>query len=337
MNRTAVGCLIGALVLALLVSVGLNMAQSMLLLGQEAAGLDGREKLTEKLETPGGKNATDKIARVDLEGIIASTEEGGLMGMAVAGPDFIKRALEQALEDTDVKAVLLRVNSPGGEVTASDTIYAAVKKAAEKKPVVVFMDSMAASGGYYVACGATKVVAAETTLTGSIGVIMESMSYHDLFDKVGLATRTFTSGAFKDTLSGARPMREDERVYVQGLVNEMYERFLGIVARARGKPAETLRGGVADGRVLTGRQALEAGLVDQVGYIEDACALAKELGKAPEAKVVRYRATPSLLGALGLASARAEKPLKVELDVTGGTLPRLTPGMMYFLPPWLPR
>ncbi|HRK17304.1 MAG TPA: S49 family peptidase, partial [Prosthecobacter sp.] len=99
----------------------------------------------------------------------------------------------------------------------------------------------------------------------------------------------------------------------------------------------TLRGGVADGRVLTGRQALEAGLVDQVGYIEDACALAKELGKAPEAKVVRYRATPSLLGALGLASARAEKPLKVELDVTGGTLPRLTPGMMYFLPPWLPR
>lgn len=334
MNRTAVGCLISALALALLVSMGLNFTQFALLLGMESASVEGREKLQEKLEVPGAKGAADKIAHVDLEGIIANTEAGGIMGAAVAGPAFIKRALEQALNDSHVKAVVLRVNSPGGEVTASDTIYAAVKKAAEKKPVVVFMDSVAASGGYYVACGATKVVATETTLTGSIGVIMESMSYHDLFDKVGLGTRTFTSGAFKDTLSGARPMREDERAYVQGLVNEMYDRFVGIVAQARGQKADKLKTGMADGRVMTGRQAMEAGLVDQVGYIEEAYALAKELGQAADAKVVRYHSAPSLLSALGLASMRAGEPVKVELDVAGGALPRLRPGLLYYLPSW---
>lgn len=334
MNRTAVGCLVSALGLALLVSIGVNFAQFTLLLGMEGSALEGgQEKLQEKLAQPGEKGVSGKIVHLDLEGIISNNEAAGLMSAAVAGPDFIKRGLEQALKDEQVKAVVLRVNSPGGEVTASDTIYAAVKKAAEKKPIIVYMDSVAASGGYYVACGATKVVASETTLTGSIGVIMESMSYHDLFEKVGLGTRTFTSGAFKDTLSGARPMREEERVYVQGLVDEMYERFLGIVSAARSLPKQQLKAGPADGRVLTGRQAKEAGLVDQIGYIEDAYNLARELGQTAGAKVVRYHSSPSLLSALGLASMRGSEPVKVQLDL-GGALPQLQPGLMYFLPAW---
>ena len=110
------------------------------------------------------------------------------------------------------------------------------------------------------ACGATKVVASETTLTASIGVIMESMSYHELFGKIGLGSQTFTSGAFKDTLSGARPMRDDEKVYVQALVNDMYDRFLGIVSEARKVPKDVLKSTVADGRVVTGRQALASKL-----------------------------------------------------------------------------
>ncbi|MCA8968075.1 MAG: signal peptide peptidase SppA, partial [Planctomycetes bacterium] len=166
--------------------------------------------------------------------------------------DSIKNALEQAVADKNVKAIVLRVNSPGGEVTASDIIYNAVKKAAKEKPVVVYMDSMAASGGYYVSCGATKIVASETTLTASIGVIIETMNYSELFGKVGLAMNVFTSGAFKDSLNGSRPMRDDEKAYVQNLVTQMYDRFLGIVSEARGVPKEQLKD-VADGRVVTGR------------------------------------------------------------------------------------
>jgi protease-4 len=145
---------------------------------------------------------------------------------------------------------------------------------------------------------------------------------------------TFTSGAFKDSLSGARPMRDDERAYVQNLVNQMYDRFLGIVADARQLPKDQLKVTVADGRVVTGREALAAKLVDQIGYIEDAYVLARDLGKAPNAMVVKYRTGSGFLDALGLAAAKAaaEPGPKVEIDITGGLKPHLQPGVLYYLP-----
>jgi protease IV len=216
-------------------------------------------------------------------------------------------------------------------VTASDIIYAAVKEAAKKKPVVVYMASVAASGGYYISCGATQIVASETTLTASIGVIMESFNYAQLFDKVGLNMTAFTSGAFKDTLSGARPMREDEKKYVQGLVDSMYDRFLTVVSEARHVPKDVLKNGVADGRVVSGGDALKAKLVDQIGYVEDAYALAQKLGKAPDANIVRYGHELSFLDILGAAGA--ESHAKVELQLPGAAaMPKLQPGRMYFLP-----
>jgi len=127
-------------------------------------------------------------------------------------------------------------------------------------------------------------------------------------------------------------MREDEKAYIQNLVNVMYDRFLGIVSEARKVPKDVLRTTVADGRVVTGRQALEAKLVDQIGYIEDAYAVARELGSAPDAAVLKYESAPNLFRALGLASAKAQAPAKIELDLTGGVLPKLQPGMMYYLP-----
>jgi protease-4 len=332
MNKTSIGCLIAALVVALGLSVCFNLIQTAALIGSESGLIDEVEPLTEKLISKGRGEALSKIVHLDLEGIISSMSTSGFLEEALPSVDGMKRALEQAVADEAVKAIVLRVNSPGGEVTASDIIYNAVKKAAAKKPVVVYMDSVAASGGYYVACGATKVIASETTLTASIGVIMESMNYHELFGKVGLGSQTFTSGAFKDTLSGARPMREDEKVYVQALVNEMYDRFLGIVSEARKVPKDVLKNTVADGRVVTGRQALNAKLVDQIGYIEDAYALAKELGKAPEAAVVKYHSAHTFLDAVGLSARRTKAPAKIELDLTGGALTKLQPGMMYYLP-----
>ncbi len=235
------------LVLALVVSLGLNLGQ---LLGRVdlGTGMDGgfstarpKKRMSEVTVESSKATSRDKIVHIDLDGIISSVEMSGLFSDAMPSMSTIKQALEQAVADKNVKAIVLRINSPGGEVTASDILYNAVKKAAKEKPVVVYMDSMAASGGYYIACGATQIVASETTLTASIGVIIETMNYSDLFGKVGLSMNTFTSGAFKDSLSGARPMRDEEKAYVQNLVTQMYDRFLGIVSEARGVPKDTLR------------------------------------------------------------------------------------------------
>jgi protease-4 len=257
----------------------------------------------------------------------------GLFSAGLPMVDMLKRSLEQAVKDKNVKAIVLRVNSPGGEVTASDIMYAAVKEAAKHKPVVVYMDSVAASGGYYLSCAASQIIASETTLTGSIGVIMESMSYHGLFDKVGLGMNTFTSGAFKDSLSGARPMRDDEKAYIQSLVNGMYDRFLTVVSEGRKIPKDSLRNGVADGRVVSGRDALAAKLVDKIGYIEDAYTAARELAKSPDAMIVKYGHAPSVLDLFGI-EAESRSKTSVELQLPGASaLPKLLPGQMYYLPP----
>ncbi|MBE2282963.1 MAG: signal peptide peptidase SppA [Prosthecobacter sp.] len=337
MSSKTSGCLIALLVLALVVSLGLNLGQVMGKMDIDWG--DGvihptahpKKKLSETTVQEAAKTTRDKIVHIDLDGIISSMEVSGFFAEAMPSVDSIKDALEQASKDKDVKAIVLRINSPGGEVTASDILYNAVKKAAKEKPVVVYMDAMAASGGYYVSCGATKIVASETTLTASIGVIIETLSYHELFGKVGLGMQTFTSGAFKDSLNGARPMRDDEKAYVQNLVTQMYDRFLGIVSEARGVPKDQLKN-VADGRVVTGRQALEAKLVDQIGYVEDAYALARELGKAPDAGVVKYRREVSFFDVFAAAKAKQGQQAKVQLDVGGGLLPKLMPGVPYYLP-----
>jgi protease-4 len=232
-----------------------------------------------------------------------------------------------------VKAIVLVIDSPGGEVTASDVIYQAVVKARAKKPVVVFMDSLAASGGYYVSCGGTYTIANETTLTGSIGVIMQTLNYKDLFDKVGLKMVTMKSGKMKDMLSGSRPITEEEQAYVQGLIMETYGKFVGIVAKERKLDENKLRNGIADGRVVSGKDALENKLIDQLGSVEDAYAKAMELGKAPNAPVVRYEAAfhlGKLFRLLGQSESRSSS--KVEVSLTEALKPKLEAGRLYYLP-----
>lgn len=337
MNNKTFGCVLAAVTAVLLVSIGFNFLQMMALVGATAVDVSDVRippKLSETQVKKGEKGVEAKVVQIDVEGVITSMEAEALLGGTGGASmvDRVKRALRQAHDDAKVKAIVLRINSPGGEVTASDVIYAAVKETAAVKPVVVYMDSIAASGGYYIACGASKIVASPTTLTASIGVIIQGLNYSDLFGKVGLQAQNFTSGAFKDTLSGARPMREEEKQYVQGLVDDMYGRFLGVVAEARKVPAQTLKNTVADGRVVTGGQALEAKLVDQLGYIEDAYAMAKELGGAKGASIVRYSSETGLLEVLGLASAASkQKPeIKVELGSSLGLT--LRPGVPYYLP-----
>ena len=278
-----------------------------------------------------------QIAHIDVEGIITSQMIGGLFGEADSMSERIVHDLKDASENENIAAIVLRINSPGGEVTASDKIFHAVEKAKAVKPVVVYMDSVAASGGYYIACGANEIIANETTLTGSIGVIIQTLNYYELFEKIGLEALVFKSGELKDSLSGARRMTPKEEVYVQGMVDQMYDKFLGIVAVGRGLEKDDLREGIADGRVMSGVDALDEKLVDATGYLEDAYDRARELGSSPDAGVFRYRRDGGMMGMLGAAmrgrlQAAQGDAGRVEVDISDRILPRLQPGMIYMLP-----
>jgi protease-4 len=245
--------------------------------------------------------------------------------------DDLKIQLHQAAMDDDVKAIVLYVDSPGGEVTASDMIYDAVTRARARKPVVVYMGSLAASGGYYVSCGGSYLMADDTSLTGSIGVIIETFNYANLLGKIGLESVVFKSGQFKDMLNGAREMTPEEKTYVQDMVMQTYGKFVGIVARERKIPEEQLRTGIADGRVISGRDALGDKLIDGLGQIEDAYAKARELGKAPDAPVVRYEQSFKLGKLLRLVTGKAESG-RVQIELPGAITPHLEAGRLYLLP-----
>lgn len=277
-------------------------------------------------------DADAKIVHIDLEGMISNFGGNAFLGNSVSET---KRMLEAASVDPLVKAIVLRINSPGGEITASDILYDMVKRTAKAKPIVIYMDTVGASGGYYIACGGTHIMANETTITGSIGVIIQTLNYEELLGKVGLDAMVFTSGEFKDTMSPSRPMREDEKVYVQGMVDEMYERFVGLVADARGMTVASLKEGVADGRILTGKKALEAGLIDSTGYIEAAYTKARELSGESNARVVKYArdvSFGSLLGFMGESTATRAHAQTMRLELAHELFPKLQPGAIYLLP-----
>src|SRR5207253_297960 len=166
------------------------------------------------------RGSPDKIALITLRGLISSSVPGTVGDSMV---DDLRAALQQARDDNQVKAVVLEIDSPGGEVTASDQIYNAVVKTRARKPVVVYMDTLAASGGYYISCGGKFLMANETTITGSIGVIIQTLNYEQLFNKLGLASVVFKSGKFKDMLNGARPVTPEERELVQSFIMKTYD------------------------------------------------------------------------------------------------------------------
>ena len=279
-------------------------------------------RFREVLVQRGGR---DKIAVIPLRGLISSSIPGSVADNMV---DDMRYALEQARDDDRVKAVVLEIDSPGGEVTASDVIYNAVVRTRAKKPVVVYMDSLAASGGYYVACGGKYLMANETTITGSIGVIIQTLNYEQLFNKLGLASVVFKSGKFKDILNGARPMTPEERDYIQSFVMKTYEKFLGIVAHERHLDANELRNTIADGRIMSGKDAVDNKLIDGVGQIEDAFRKAKELGGTSDATIVKY-GPPFSFGRLLRALGQTEK---IEVKLPGQITPQLESGRAYFLP-----
>jgi protease-4 len=294
----------------------------------------------------------NKIAVITVDGIITSheTDESGNNMV-----DVIQAQLDRARDDSRVKAVILKVDSPGGEVLASDEIYKAIrdfetddpsddhgKPGHKGKPVICSMGSLAASGGYYISSGCRWIVANELTLTGSIGVIMHGWNYRGLMDKVGVAPMTYKSGKFKDMLSGERATNEipvEEHAMVQGLIDETYGKFKDVVADGRsaahelnkkqGKALADNWTDFADGRVVSGREALEHGFVDELGDFDDAVDRAEKIAGIPDSNLIEYRERYDISNFLSMFGQSSQAhDIKLQL---GADVPKLRAGYIYFL------
>lgn len=241
--------------------------------------------------------AQPKIALVRLSGPISESLDTGLFGGSGITPAQVEGFLKRAERDPSVKALILRVDSPGGTVAASQAISESIKRFKEKtkKPVVISMGDVAASGGYYISLFADKILAHPGTTTGSIGVIALLFSIEELLKNLGIQPEIFKSGKYKDVFRGLRPLSDEERALLQQYVDEFYEQFVNAVAEGRKLPVERVRE-LATGQVYSGAQALQLGLIDQLGGLEDALSVARSLANAPDATVIEYRPrTPGLL------------------------------------------
>jgi protease IV len=273
-----------------------------------------------ELRYAGPADAKSKIALIHLNGTIE--------------PEVVKRVrrrLRLAVEDKAIKAIVLRIDSPGGHITSSDTLYHLVAEADKTKPVVASMADMAASGAYYVAAACRHIVAQRTTVTGSIGVIMTLPNVRKLLgEKLGVEMSVLTSGKMKDAGSPFREMTQAEREYFQRLVDEMFARFKQVVRTGRNLPAAEVDK-VADGSIFTGPKALELKLVDQVGYLGEAIDKARQLaGVTGPSQVVQYQRSFSL-SSLMMGQAG---PSKVEVQIGPRELDALRGARLMYL--WAP-
>lgn len=257
--RAAFGCLCGAAVITLAVVAVVLLARG--------AG------------APRPRGA--RIAVINVSGVIASADGGDLLfGEVSVGAPRIVQEIRDAVEDDNVRAVVVRINSPGGTAAAAQEIFEALLHARETKPFVASMADVAASGGYYVAAGCDRIVAQRATMTGSIGVIMRGLDASELMKWVRVKDQTIKSGANKDIGSPFRALTPDQRRLMQTMVDDVYEQFLDDVAIGRKDSVERIRP-YADGRIMTGSQAAKLRLVDELGGFWQAVVVAKELGGLP--------------------------------------------------------
>jgi len=291
-------------------------------------------------------DARAKIAVIKVDGIITSHEADPAGNNMV---DVIKAQLDRAKDDSRVKAVILKVDSPGGEVMASDQInklFAKFQSDPKGKPVICSMGSLAASGGYYISAPSRWIVADDLTLTASIGVIMEGLNYRSLMDKIGVAPDVYKSGKFKDMLSPMRETNEippEEHAMVQKLIDDTYQKFKDIVRdgrntahKANGTEGKALAPdweNYADGRVVSGDQALQIGLVDELGDFDAAVKRAKTIANIHDgANLIEYRERYDLSNFLSMFG-QSGKAHDIKLDL-GMDIPKLRAGALYFL--WQP-
>jgi protease-4 len=255
-----------------------------------------------------GERGTDgRVLVLYVTGVIGAPDSSPLQN-TISHRELLSQ-IEQAANDEQIKAVVLRVDSPGGGVVASSEIHSALTDlSAAEKPLVVSMGSVAASGGYYVSAPAERIYANADTLTGSLGVIVSLLNYEETFDMIGLRQIIFKSGEFKDIGSPVRELSEEERDILQGIVDQAYEGFVDVIVEGRDLPRDEVLD-LADGRIYTGQQALEVGLVDELGNLDSAIVGARELaGLDEDALVVRYNTTPDFLDLLRGSLESSQQP-----------------------------
>ena len=286
-----------------------------------------------------------KVALIDVEGVIRHAAAGGLLGRGGNIVDATVARLDKAAEDDQVRAVVLRINSPGGTVAASESLYAEIAgfRARTGKPVVVSMAEVAASGGYYIALAADELVAQPGSVTGSVGVIIQTFNFSAGMERWGIAGRSVTSRPNKAIANPFEPESEAHYAILQSMVDDFYAEFRGRVAERRPGAAADAQSfdRLTDGRVLTGSQALEAGLVDATGTLRDAFESAKRLAGVESARLVKYhaegRAPRSPYGASAPVAAPTlgAGPTTVNLlNLSLGSDPGVSSPVFYYL--WAP-
>lgn len=232
----------------------------------------------------------DKVAIVDVDGLILNERRRGTFGTEDNPVSLFLEKLDKAAEDEDVKAIVLRINSPGGTVTATDIMYRRLCRFRRQtnKLVVAVIEDIGASGGYYLACGADAIVAHSTSVVGSIGVIMQTVSLSGTLKMLGIEAKAVTSGPYKDLASALKPLDEKDLTLLQKMVDIYHEGFVEVVKAGRKRLSKERVKQLADGRVFTGRQAKDCGLVDSLGGTDAAVVFAKKLSDTKQVQVVIY-------------------------------------------------
>ena len=238
-------------------------------------------------------DAAAKVALLEVSGVIAFDQSSWSFfgGQKPSVISRLQEALDLAATDPAVKGLVLRVRSPGGGVAASETLHHLIKtwQLQTHKPVVAFLQEIAASGGYYVAMASDHVIAHPSSITGSIGVIMPGYNLANLMDRFGVEDQSLTSGAFKDAGSATRPMREDERAQLQSVIDDLFSRFVDVVDEGRPKLDRFAVERLADGRIYTANQALESGLIDEIGHMDAAIDRLKQIAGVSSVQLVTYK------------------------------------------------
>jgi protease IV len=276
---------------------------------------------------------TDKIAMVNVSGLIANAKSGGLLAAGQNPVSDFRETLDAIAQDPSVKAVVLRINSPGGTVTASAMMYHDLLefKAKTHKPVVVCMMDICASGGYYLSCAGDYRIAYPTTITGSIGVIMETLNLNGTLHKLGIAEEAVKSGPnkdmgspFKEPADADHPLSESDRALLQGIVNQFYDGFKNVVKASPNHIKDADWPMLTDGRVVSGTDAEKYGLIDQVGTLDTAILKAKEMAHVSKAKIVAYTRHDETRGSIYATNKNVQPQMNlVNIDLgIGDLIPR---------------
>lgn len=288
-------------------------------------------KLEEQTVQDGKGFSPAKIAIIEVEGLLINAKSGGFLQPTENDVSLLVQQLERAEKDPAVKAVVLRINSPGGTVSASDLIYQQITRFKTKtnKPIVASTQEVAASGGYYVALAADQIVVQPTSVVGSIGVIFNTFDVSGTLAKIGARSEAIKSGPLKDMGSPFKPLTDPERAVMQSMVDEYHVRFKELV-KARRHLDDTRLAAVTDGRVFSGQSAVTLGLADKTGLLDDALDLAKQLSNSPNAKTILYKRPYAYSGSI-YAKSPTPQPQSTTLSLPLPPTRTLLPAGFYYL------